>query len=107
MPIDVDAVVISNTRLSDDYSVVALAAPEIASLAQPGQFVMIKAAARNRSAFAAAVLDFRRSCVTTRDADRHFAAQQADRRRHPSALRRRARLSHGVPRSAGTAVRAD
>ncbi len=42
MPIDVDAQVISNTRLSDDYSVVALAAPEIASLAEPGQFVMIK-----------------------------------------------------------------
>jgi dihydroorotate dehydrogenase electron transfer subunit len=45
MPIDVDAVIISNTRLSDEYSVVALAAPEIAALAQPGQFVMIKAAA--------------------------------------------------------------
>ena len=42
MPIDVDAAVISNTRLSDDYNVVALAAPEIALLARPGQFVMIK-----------------------------------------------------------------
>jgi dihydroorotate dehydrogenase electron transfer subunit len=42
MPIDVDAVIISNTRLSDDYSVVALAAPEVAALARPGQFVMIK-----------------------------------------------------------------
>ena len=42
MPLDVDAAVISNTRLSDDYSVVALAAPEVAVLAQPGQFVMIK-----------------------------------------------------------------
>ncbi len=42
MPIDVDAAVISNTRLSDDYSVVALAAPEVAALARPGQFVMIK-----------------------------------------------------------------
>jgi len=45
MPIDVDAVIISNTRLSDDYCVVALAAPEVAALAQPGQFVMIKASA--------------------------------------------------------------
>ena len=45
MPIDVDARIISNTRLSRDYSVVALAAPEIASLAEPGQFVMIKASA--------------------------------------------------------------
>ncbi|MFL6281351.1 MAG: dihydroorotate dehydrogenase electron transfer subunit [Vicinamibacterales bacterium] len=42
MPIDVNAAVISNRRLSDDYSVLALAAPEIASLAEPGQFVMIK-----------------------------------------------------------------
>jgi dihydroorotate dehydrogenase electron transfer subunit len=42
MPLDVDAQVISNTRLSDDYSVVVLAAPEIAALARPGQFVMIK-----------------------------------------------------------------
>ena len=45
MPIDVDAAVISNTRLSADYSVVALAAPEVASLARPGQFVMIKPSA--------------------------------------------------------------
>jgi dihydroorotate dehydrogenase electron transfer subunit len=42
MPIDVDAPVISNTRLSSEYSVLALAAPEVASLAEPGQFVMIK-----------------------------------------------------------------
>lgn len=44
MPVDVDAAVVSNTRLSDDYSVIALAAPAIASLAQPGQFVMVKPA---------------------------------------------------------------
>lgn len=42
MPVDIDAAVISNTRLSHDYSVVALAAPAIAALAQPGQFVMVK-----------------------------------------------------------------
>ena len=42
MPVDVDAAVIANTRLSEDYSVVALAAPAIASLAAPGQFVMVK-----------------------------------------------------------------
>lgn len=42
MLVDVDAAVISNTRLSADYSVVALAAPEVASLARPGQFVMVK-----------------------------------------------------------------
>ena len=42
MPVDVDAAVISNTQLSDDYNVVALAAPAVASLARPGQFVMVK-----------------------------------------------------------------
>jgi dihydroorotate dehydrogenase electron transfer subunit len=42
MPVDVDAAVISNTRLSDDYSVLALAAPAIAASALPGQFVMLK-----------------------------------------------------------------
>ena len=42
MPSDVDAAVLANTRLSDDYCVVSLEAPEIAALAQPGQFVMVK-----------------------------------------------------------------
>jgi dihydroorotate dehydrogenase electron transfer subunit len=41
-PCDVDASVIANTRLSDDYCVVSLAAPAIAASALPGQFVMIK-----------------------------------------------------------------
>jgi dihydroorotate dehydrogenase electron transfer subunit len=41
-PLDVDAAVIANTRLSDEYSVLALAAPAIAAAALPGQFVMIK-----------------------------------------------------------------
>ena len=44
VPCDIDAAVIANSRLSDDYSVLALAAPEIASLARPGQFVMVKPA---------------------------------------------------------------
>ena len=42
MLVDVDAVVLSNTRLSEDYSVLALAAPAIAAAARPGQFVMLK-----------------------------------------------------------------
>lgn len=42
MLVDVDAVVLSNTRLSEDYSVLALAAPAIAEAARPGQFVMLK-----------------------------------------------------------------
>jgi len=42
MPVDVDAAVLSNTRLTDDYNVLALAAPEIGRLTKPGQFVMVK-----------------------------------------------------------------
>jgi len=45
MPVDVLAEVLANSRLSDDYSVVALAAPAIARQARPGQFVMVKPAA--------------------------------------------------------------
>ena len=39
---DIEARVIRNTRLSKDYNVVELAAPEIAAATQPGQFVMVK-----------------------------------------------------------------
>jgi dihydroorotate dehydrogenase electron transfer subunit len=42
MPVDVEARVIRNTRLSSDYNVIALAAPEVAAATQPGQFVMVK-----------------------------------------------------------------
>jgi dihydroorotate dehydrogenase electron transfer subunit len=43
MAVDISAEVIRNTRLSDDYNVLALAAPAIAEAAAPGQFVMVKA----------------------------------------------------------------
>ncbi len=42
MPVDLDATVIANRRLSADYNVLSLAAPDIAAAARPGQFVMIK-----------------------------------------------------------------
>jgi dihydroorotate dehydrogenase electron transfer subunit len=42
MPVDVEARVIRNTRLSPDYNVIELAAPEIADATAPGQFVMVK-----------------------------------------------------------------
>jgi dihydroorotate dehydrogenase electron transfer subunit len=42
VPVDVAASVLSNTRLSAIYNVVALGAPEVAAAAEPGQFVMIK-----------------------------------------------------------------
>ena len=43
-PVDIDATVIANTRLSRDYSVLSLAAPEVGTRTQPGQFVMVKPA---------------------------------------------------------------
>jgi len=46
MPLDMAANVLSNTRLSGDYNVLALAAPDIASAAAPGQFVMVKTGER-------------------------------------------------------------
>jgi dihydroorotate dehydrogenase electron transfer subunit len=42
MPLDVEARVIQNTRLSSDYNVITLAAPEIAASTKPGQFVMVR-----------------------------------------------------------------
>ena len=36
MPVDVAAVVIANRQLSRDYNVLALAAPDIAATAAPG-----------------------------------------------------------------------
>jgi dihydroorotate dehydrogenase electron transfer subunit len=47
MPVDIDAAVIENRRLSADYNILSLAAPEIAARARPGQFVMIKTSAGN------------------------------------------------------------
>ena len=44
MAVDVSAEVTANTKLSSDYNVLALAAPAIAAIALPGQFVMVKAA---------------------------------------------------------------
>src|SRR5438552_3803346 len=44
MPSDISATVIANTRLSEDYNVLALAARSVAATTAPGQFVMVKAA---------------------------------------------------------------
>src|SRR5437763_13722206 len=44
MSVEARAAVISNTRLSVDYNVISLAAPDIARVALPGQFVMVKPA---------------------------------------------------------------
>jgi dihydroorotate dehydrogenase electron transfer subunit len=42
MPVDIEATVIGNTRLSSDYNVITLAAPAIAEATRPGQFVMVR-----------------------------------------------------------------
>ncbi len=42
MVIDVAAAVLHNTRLTAGYNVLALAAPEVARQARPGQFVMVR-----------------------------------------------------------------
>ena len=47
MAIDIAAEVIANRALSNDYNVLSLAAPEIAAIASPGQFVMLKASRRH------------------------------------------------------------
>jgi dihydroorotate dehydrogenase electron transfer subunit len=44
MPLDVDAEVLGNDRLSPDYNVLTLAAPAIGECTAPGQFVMVKSA---------------------------------------------------------------
>ena len=41
-PVDIDAPVLANARLSREYSVLSLAAPEVGRRTQPGQFVMVK-----------------------------------------------------------------
>jgi dihydroorotate dehydrogenase electron transfer subunit len=45
MIFDVAAEVMANTRLSTDYNIVSLAAPEIGRATAPGQFVMLKTGA--------------------------------------------------------------
>jgi dihydroorotate dehydrogenase electron transfer subunit len=42
MPVDVAAPVLYNRRLTPDYNVIGLEAPEVAASARPGQFVMVK-----------------------------------------------------------------
>jgi dihydroorotate dehydrogenase electron transfer subunit len=41
-PIDIDCRVLANDRLSRDYSVLTLGAPEVGARTEPGQFVMVK-----------------------------------------------------------------
>ena len=107
MLFDVDAAVIENRRLSDDYSVLVLDAPEIAAVAQPGQFVMVKPTRGSDPLLRRPFSIFE----VLRDRDRRpvgdLDPQQADRRRHVTALRHRAgqRGSAVWDRSAGRSNR--
>ena len=93
--LDVAAPVIANRPLSDDYNVLALAAPAIAAAAAPGQFVMVKAGNRPRPAAAPAVLGVRNPARRERRATRHLAssASASARRRGCSTTRGRATRS--------------
>ena len=75
--------VLANRRLSDDYNVLALAAPAIAAAAQPGQFVMLKAGARLSTRCCAGHSPCSRFSATRRHADRRspFSASGSARRR--------------------------
>jgi dihydroorotate dehydrogenase electron transfer subunit len=48
MPVDIDAAVIANRRLSPDYNVLAFDAPDLAATVRPGQFVMIRTVKASR-----------------------------------------------------------
>ena len=95
MPSDVDAAVISNARLSDDYCVVSLEAPEIAAVAQPGQFVMVKPSRGLDPLLRRPFSIFEVLRDRGRRPGRHLAPEQAHRRRHRPALCRRARRAGG------------
>src|SRR5256885_2304063 len=49
MPVDVAAEIVFNRALSDDYNLLGLSTPAIATAAQPGQFVMVKVGGRRDS----------------------------------------------------------
>ena len=102
MPVDVEARVISNTRLSPDYNVIALAAPEIADATAPGQFVMVKPGRGGdpllRRPFS--VFEVLRDQRTRRPASRCSASASASRR-DCSSTRSKATSSRASARSAG------
>ena len=83
----------------------SLAAPAIAALASPGQFVMVKPRAGMRSAVAASVLDFRGPARRVRRAHRHLDPQQANRRRHRAAVRSRTGGTRRCARPARASLR--
>ena len=104
MPVDIDATVIANRRLSADYNVLSLAAPDVAATARPGQFVMIKTSAGQdpllRRPFS--IFEILRDAGGAPTGDLHV--QQTDRRRHDAA-RRRSNRARGWPSSVRSAGR--
>ncbi len=105
-PVDIDATVIANARLSRDYSVLSLAAPEVGKRTQPGQFVMVKPAGITdpllRRPFS--VFEVLRNARGRGHRRQH--PQQARRPQHQETLRARTGRRGVVPRSARRAVHA-
>ena len=105
-PVDIDATVIANARLSRDYSVLSLAAPEVGAAHAARPVRDGEAGGRDRPAAAAAVLGVRSAARRRRRGHRRQHPQQARRAQHQQALRARSRRRGVVPRSARRALHA-
>ena len=101
MPFDVVGGSDLPTRaLSADYNVLALAAPDIAAAAAPGQFVMVKAGGGHDPLLRRPFSVFEMLRDAAGDADRLLAAQQAHRPVDAPAVRGATRRSRRLPRPA-------
>ena len=107
MLFDVAAEVTANTRLSPDYNVIALHAPDIARAAEPGQFVMIKPQAGLDPLLRRPFSIFERLCDAAGDAGGPHDPEQARGRRHRAACSPSSRaIASSVLGPLGRAVRA-
>ena len=104
MFVDVDAAVLGNTRLSEDYNVVALGAPEIAARVQPGQFVMVKPGLGYEPLLRRPFSVFEILRDDAGRAHRALDPEQAHRRRDALVLRPRARTAIALPGAARAPV---
>ena len=103
-PVDCEAVVRANARLSADYHVLTLDAPDVAARTQPGQFVMVKPGRGLDPLLRRPFSVFEILRDARGRADRRVDPQQDRRHGHRPALRARAPAS-GSPASARSAAR--
>ena len=90
-PVDVRAAVISNVRLSSDYNVLTLEAPQVGALTEPGQFVMLKTTERTDPMLRRPFSVFEVLRDDLGDGARHQRVEQARRAHDRTALRPRGR----------------